>query len=116
MVSTGTAGVGGRHAAAVKACALTTSASLSVNAAPLNRITLSPASATIAAGGSQSYTAQGFDALNNSLGDVTGATTFAISPNGSCTGATCTATVAGPHTVTGTDGGKTATASLSVNA
>lgn len=81
----------------------------------LDHITISPASATIIAGGSQSYTAQGFDANNNSLGDVTSATAFSITPNGSCTGNTCTATVGGAHTVTGNDSGKTATASLQVN-
>jgi hypothetical protein len=76
---------------------------------------ISPESATISAGGSQAYTAEGFDASNNSLGDVTASTTFSIVPDGSCTGATCTASVAGPHTVTGNDGGRTSTASLQVS-
>jgi hypothetical protein len=40
---------------------------------------------------------------------------FTIAPNGSCTAATCTVTVGGPHTVTGTNSGKTATATLNVN-
>ena len=77
---------------------------------------LSPSSATISTGGSKAYTATGYDASNNSLGDVTSATTFSISPDGSCTGAICMATVAGPHTVTGNNSGKTATANLQVNA
>ena len=77
---------------------------------------ISPATATITAGGSQGYTAKGFDAADNSLGDVTASTTFTIGPNGSCPGATCTATVAGAHTVTGTDAGKTSSATLTVNA
>jgi hypothetical protein len=76
---------------------------------------ISPATATISAGGTQGYTAQGFDASNNSLGDVTSFTTFTIAPNGSCTGSVCTATVGGPHTVTGNDGGKTNSASLTVS-
>src|SRR5439155_7092700 len=80
-----------------------------------DHITLSPAGTTITAGGSQTYTAQGFHASNNSLGDVTASTIFSISPDGFCIGATCTASIARPHTVTGNDGGKTATASLSVN-
>src|SRR5213076_1862964 len=84
----------------------TGTASLTVTAGALDHLVLSPASATITAGGSQTYTAQGFDASNNALGDVTAATTFTIS-GGSCTGASCTASVAGPHTVTGTDTGKT---------
>jgi hypothetical protein len=80
----------------------------------LASIVLSPASATIAAGGSQAYTATGYDANGNSLGDVTGDTVFSIGPDGSCTLGTCTATVAGPHTVTGVDGAVSATASLTV--
>jgi hypothetical protein len=87
---------------------------LTVIAGGLDHLVLSPASSSITAGASQSYTATGFDLYGNSLGDVTGATTFSIAPNGSCSGATCTATVAGTHTVTGTDNGKTGTASLTV--
>jgi hypothetical protein len=94
----------------------TSTASLTVSPAALDHLVLSPTSATITAGGSQAYTAQGFDASNNSLGDVTASTTFSIASNGSCTGASCTATTAGAHTVTGTDSGKTGTASLSVTA
>jgi hypothetical protein len=81
----------------------------------LDHIGISPSSSTIIAGGSQSYTVTAYDSSNNSLGDVTGTTTFSISPDGSCTGATCTATTPGPHTVTGNDGGKTAIASLQVS-
>ena len=46
-------------------------ASLTVTAGSLDHITISPASATIAAGESQAYTAQGVDQYGNSLGDVT---------------------------------------------
>ena len=81
----------------------TSTATLSVTAAALDHLVLSPASATISAGGSQAYTAEGRDQYDNSLGDVTAPTTFSIGPNGSCTGATCTATAAGAHTVTGND-------------
>jgi hypothetical protein len=94
----------------------TGTASLTVTAGAVDHIVVSPTTATITAGGSQSYTAAAFDASNNSLGDVTASTTFGIAPNGSCTTATCTATVAGSHTVTGTNAGKTATATLTVNA
>jgi len=82
---------------------------------PLDHIVLSPANATISVGGSQAYTALGFDAYGNSLGDVTGATTFSIAPDGSCSGASCRATVVGPHNVTGTDGSKMANATLTVD-
>jgi hypothetical protein len=91
------------------------SASLQVNPAALDHIVLGPASATISAGGSQSYTAQGFDAANNPLGDVTTSTVFSIAPNGTCSANVCTATVGGPHTVTGTNSGKTGTAALAVS-
>lgn len=82
----------------------------------LDHIAINPASATIVAGGSQAYTATGYDRLNNVIGDVTAQTTFSITPDGSCSGANCTATINGVHTVTGSDGGKTAQASLTVSA
>lgn len=83
---------------------------------PLDHIVISPSSATIAAGASQLYTAAGYDKFNNSRGDVTGTTTFSITPDGSCTGASCTASVPGPHTVMGTNATFTSQASLTVNA
>jgi hypothetical protein len=92
----------------------TGSQTVMVSLSALDHLALTPASASIVAGGSQSYTATGFDQYNNNLGDVTASTTFSIAPNGSCTGASCTTTVAGPHTVTGSNGGKTSTASLTV--
>ena len=49
----------------------TGTASLTVTAGSLDHIVISPATATIAAGGSQSYTAEGRDQSDNSLGDVT---------------------------------------------
>jgi hypothetical protein len=81
---------------------------------PLDHITLSPASATVTAGASQSYAAQALDAFDHAIGNVTGSTTFSISPDGTCTGASCTASIAGPHTVTGVYSGKTASATLNV--
>ena len=88
-------------------------------AASLDHVVLSPSSATITAGDSHAYAAEGQDVYNNSLGDVTSATTSTTAPDGSCTGASCTATVAdrasSHHTVTGTDAGKTGTATLTVN-
>src|SRR5262249_21657268 len=79
---------------------------IAVNPAGLDRLVMSPASASISAGGSQAYTAEGFDAYNNDLGDVTGQTAVSIGPGGSCdnTAHTCTATTAGTYTVTATDG------------
>src|SRR5204863_8074896 len=76
----------------------------------------SPPSATIVDGGSRPYAAECFATRHTSLGDVTAFTTFSIAPDGACVGASCTATAAGPHTVTGNDGGAMSTASLTVNA
>jgi Domain of unknown function (DUF5050) len=90
--------------------------SVTVKPGPLASLALSPAAATIVSGGSQAYTAQGSDAYGNSRGDITGATKFKISPNGSCTGATCTAAAPGPHIVIGTRKKITSTAALAVTA
>ena len=68
----------------------------------------------MAAGQSQAYTANGYTAEGANAGDVTSASTFTISPDGSCSGATCTPASAGAHTVTATYGSVTATASLDV--
>jgi hypothetical protein len=81
---------------------------------PLHHINISPASATVSAGVGQSYTAEAFDAFNNSRGDVTGSTAFTILPDGSCAGAICSATTPGAHTVTSTHGGTAANATLAV--
>ncbi|HXN61650.1 MAG TPA: Ig-like domain repeat protein [Acidimicrobiales bacterium] len=89
---------------------------LNVVPGALSSITLSPSTATITAGGSQTYAVTGYDSFGNSLGDVTGATRLAISPNGSCAGATCTVSTAGTHTVSASDGSVTTQAALDVNA
>jgi RHS repeat-associated protein len=94
---------------------VTGSAGVQVAPAALEHLALSPPSASAAAGASQSYTAQGLDRFGNSLGDLTSATTFTIAPNGTCTGAVCTATVAGAHTVTGKDGTATGTTTLTIH-
>jgi hypothetical protein len=91
----------------------TGSAVLHVNPGSLDHLAISPSSATVDPGVGQAYTATGLDAANNSLGDVTSATVFTIA-DGSCTGSSCTSTVAGDHTVTGTDGSATGTATLEV--
>ncbi len=114
--ATCTASVAGAHTVTGTNAGKTGTASLQVNEATIDHIVISPATATISAGGSQTYTAEGFDASDNSIGDVTAFTTFSIAPDGTCTGASCTATSPGPHTVTGSNSGKTSTASLSVTA
>ncbi|MGZ6314150.1 MAG: beta strand repeat-containing protein [Candidatus Limnocylindrales bacterium] len=84
-----------------------------VSVGPLDHLVLSPANATVNPGVGQAYTATGYDAAGDVIGDVTSATTFTIAA-GSCTGASCTATVAGGHTVTGHDGAATGTATLTI--
>src|SRR5256712_667115 len=86
-----------------------------VNTGSLDHLSLSPITSSLTFGQSQTYIATGQDQFNNSLGDVTSASTFAIAPDGSCVAATCTPSSATSHTVTGTDSGKTGTASLAVN-
>ena len=99
----------------------TGTASLHVNVGALDHLVLAPATATIASGESQAYTAEGFDAADNSLGDVTADTTFTVGgqvvrgPATPCPDAECAPTIVGDYTVTGTDGVATGTASLHVN-
>ena len=111
--ATCTAAIGGPHTVTGANAGKTATASLQVNGT-LDRITLSPATSSIAAGGSQAYTATAYNAAGQSIGDVTASTTFTIAPNGSCPGSTCTVTQAGAHTITGAYGGKTSTSSLTV--
>jgi subtilisin family serine protease len=97
----------------------TGTATLTVNAAALDHLVLSPASSTILAGGSQPYTATGADFYGNPV-TLVGTTTYTIAPNtvgtgASCPSNTCTATAAGTYTVTGTNTGKTGTATLMVS-
>ena len=97
----------------------TGSSTLHVSPGALAKLVLTPTGGgTILAGETKAYTVQGADAHNNLIdGDLTGSTTLSISPDGLCdNGAhTCTATVSGPHTVTGNDDGKSGTAILNVN-
>lgn len=85
-----------------------------VTPGPLARLALSPASAIIAPGAAQAYTARGYDAYGNPLGNLTATTQFSIARNGSCTGSSCTATSLGKHTVTATNDGVQQTATLFV--
>jgi hypothetical protein len=87
---------------------------LTVAAARLAKVVLSPAAASIAPGGSVTYQAEGFDPNGIDLGDVTSTTTFSIAPAGSCIGAICTPSIPGAYTVTGINGLARGTASLTV--
>jgi hypothetical protein len=81
---------------------------------PLDHLVLSPTDATITTGGSQAYSAEGFDAHGNDLGDVTSGTTITIDSATVCPAHSCTSTTAGDHTVTGTDGSAHGTATLTI--
>jgi uncharacterized repeat protein (TIGR01451 family) len=97
-------------------------ATLHVVAGALDHITLTGGSTTVDAGTATApYQVLGFDAYGNARGDVTGASTLSISPDGTCSQVahTCTPASGGAHTVTATDTAAvhpTATKALSVNA
>jgi hypothetical protein len=90
---------------------------ITVNPAALDHIVVSPKSATVTSGATQTYTAQAFDAYDNSLGDVSASTSLSIDPaaGGSWAANAYTSANAGVWTVTGAYSGKTDTASLTVN-
>ncbi len=79
----------------------------------LDHVVVSPNTASIAPAGSQPYTTAAFDANGNST-DVTGSEVLVITPNGSCSAGSCTASISGAHTVTSSFGGKSDTATLTV--
>jgi hypothetical protein len=95
------------------ASSVTGSQTVTITPGSLDHLGLTPGAASITAGAGQNYTATGFDQYGNSW-DATATTSFSIAPNGSCTGATCSATLAGAHTVTGSNAGRAATSSLNV--
>ena len=95
---------------------VTGSVPLVVAAGPLTTLTVAPAG-SVGAGTPRTFRATGSDAWGNPLGDLTGEATFTIAPDGSCSGATCTATRAGAHTVTGSveRDGRTVSGSVAVD-
>jgi hypothetical protein len=107
----------GSHTVIATDGAATATAAVLVDAGPLDSITVSPQTANLTAGDSQEFTAEGFDAQGNSLGDVTADSTFTSDdPTDTVRGATITFLTAGTHAVTATDGGVMATASVAVAA
>jgi peptidoglycan/xylan/chitin deacetylase (PgdA/CDA1 family) len=108
--------IAGAHTVSASDGAASGKASLAVNPGPLDHLIISPPSAQVTAGGSQTYKAEGFDAAGNDLGNLTAQTTFTISPDGSCQGALCQAQIAGAHTVSAKDGSAGGQASLSISA
>ncbi len=90
---------------------------ITVTSAGLARIAISPKSAAITAGQSQTYTVQGFDSYGNSLGDVTASSSLTITPaaGGVWAGNIYTSQKAGVWTVTAQNGALTDTATLTVS-
>ena len=94
----------------------TAATSLTITAGVLASIAISPLNASVSADvGSQAYTATGFDAFANSLGDVTADTTFTIDGD-ACPAAVCSSTLATGHDIAADDAGKTAATSLTITA
>ncbi|MCW2925366.1 MAG: hypothetical protein JWM98_2770 [Thermoleophilia bacterium] len=74
-------------------------------------------SATLVAGVSSTYAVEGLDRFENSLGNVTGTSSFTIDdPDGGCVAATCTARRAGGRTVSASIGSATGTLPVTVGA
>ena len=110
-----TATIAGVHTVTATDTGKTATVTLTVTPGPVGTLTIAPASTTIVAGASATYTATAADQYGNTIGDVTATTTFSVAPEGSCTGASCTATKVGSHTVTGTNNGNTGTGTLIVS-
>jgi hypothetical protein len=104
----------GPHTVTVTVDTFTATVAVAVAPGPRTGLIVTPATASRPAGVAQAYSVQGVDAFGNSTGDVTAAAVLGITPNGTCTGASCVATVAGPHVVTVTVGTQTSTASLQI--
>jgi PKD repeat protein/sporulation protein YlmC with PRC-barrel domain len=99
--------------------ALTDTESWSVNAGAADHVVISPDTATITAGNSQTYSVEAFDQFNNSIGDVTSSTAFSMietGHGGSWANNVYTSANAGSWTVTSTYGGLTDTTALTVMA
>jgi len=84
----------------------------------LHHIVISPDTASVTAGDSQTYTAEAFNQYGGSMGDVTSGTTFSIDSGagGGWFGNVYTSENAGTWEVIGTHNGKSDTATLMVNA
>ncbi|HEY8723220.1 MAG TPA: Ig-like domain-containing protein [Gaiellaceae bacterium] len=80
----------------------------------LDHLILSPATVSITADQSQTYAVEGRDQFDNSLGDVTGATTLSVA-GGTCLAAVCSAPTTGAHAVTGSFFGAVGSATLTVS-
>jgi hypothetical protein len=85
-----------------------------LNVVTVTKLALTPATQSLAPGAPQTFQAEGFDSSNDDLGNLTASSTFSISPNGSCSGASCAAVTLGPHVVTAKFGSASGTANIDV--
>ena len=90
----------------------TITGSVAVYVAPVS-LGLSPEGASVSVGQAQHFTVHGLDGNGSDVGPDLNAT-LSISPDGTCTGYTCTASTAGAHIVTATDGTAKGSAILNV--
>jgi hypothetical protein len=81
---------------------------------PATSIVLGPATATIPAGATQAFEAEGYNATGDDIGEVTTETIFTISGSGTCRVNACGATQPGTYQVTGHLGNAADTAQLNV--
>jgi hypothetical protein len=108
----------GSQTITVTGTASKTSDSITVTAASVDHIVISPKSATVTLGDTQAYTATAYDAYDNSLGDVTASTSWSIvesGDGGSWSGSVYTPAKIGTWTAKGTYSGAFDTATLTVN-
>lgn len=93
----------------------TTRASFTVEPAKAHHLVLTPSDATMTYGGSRAFRAFTEDAFGNRRDDVTDRASFALAPDGGCTGPVCGAGAhAGDHVVTATLGALSGFAGLTV--
>jgi hypothetical protein len=117
--ATCTANMEGPHTVTALVGGNSTSLTLDVTPAALQTISIQevlppfsdPATANVI-GVPENYGVSGTDRFGNVITGLNA--TLSISPDGSCTGYTCTPTAAGPHTVTATDGSAEGTATVTV--
>ncbi|WP_436697869.1 LPXTG cell wall anchor domain-containing protein [Nocardioides sp. BYT-33-1] len=79
----------------------TADAQLRVVPGPVDEVVVSPGTASIRTGETQTFTTTGLDAFGNEVGDLTEATTFTVSEPGTCAANACGSGRAGELTVTG---------------
>jgi hypothetical protein len=111
-----TSTIAGAHTVTATDGTATGTATLHIVPNTMTSIRIGQSNPGIVAGGSQTFTVEGFDPYQNSYGDVTSSTTFSIDGGGSCTGVVCTSTVAGDHLVTAHNGGLIDSVNLHVGA